>query len=210
MKDLSNSKKAIQSQLCFQNKVQNAKKMRYTLLFSLLFLSGMTFAQGKYTEGYDLRAGVNYAALTSGETSEEMEIYEVELNYKMCPFITYAAAINYGKTNEIATVPSNYLQGNLNLYISPFTNNGKNDFRIGTGFSYSNVSQAIIQTKSGKTLNIDGDMEMLQRSGVGYSLIVENTYTLNKYFFIGVKLYTQKYPVLENRRGAMLKFGVNL
>ena len=62
----------------------------------------VSFAQTRqYTEGFDARVGVGKTVIL-GDENESVTVTEAEVNYKMCPFITYNVGVNYATNrNEV-------------------------------------------------------------------------------------------------------------
>ncbi len=134
--------------------------------------------------------------------------YENEVNYKLNNYFATSASFNFGKSDKGVHNSSSFLQGNLNLFISPFKNSRKNDFRLGLGMSYYGVSDTkIMKENVGYSSNFK---EFEKRNSFGTNIIIENTYTLKDRYLIGLKLFTQSYFNSDMNSGAMLKFGLIL
>lgn len=138
--------------------------------------------------------------------------FENELNYKFNQYFSTALSVNYGRSNDGVFVTASYTQGNLNLFISPFKNTRTNDFRIGTGVSFYNVSDAYLQSAqygvNGELVNADYVFDV--RSSFGYNIILENTYTIRNKFLIGLKLFTQPYFIGDINSGILIKAGLKI
>ena len=185
----------------------------FTFLFLFLLFTLYSVAQTRqYTEGFDLRVGAGKVMVKDDQTTV-LTITEAEVNYKMCPFITYNIAGNYATNRNETKQHTSYYQGNANIFLSPFKNNGKMDFRIGTGLSYSHlvthkagdIRSLNTNTYIGQTAPIFGT-----RNAFGYNLMVENTFTLGQHLVFGVKAFAQRYKDVQSNQGVILKLGVNL
>jgi hypothetical protein len=137
------------------------------------------------------------------------------LNYQLNPYFTTSASLKYGNAmNEEEYGMAVYRQGNINLFLSPFKNTVKNDFRIGTGISFYKVSEA----HYGLFTSTDGllwqpvvsTMRFYTRHSLGYNLIIENTYTIKKKILIGAKAFIQPYNNGDMNAGILLKLGVKI
>lgn len=136
---------------------------------------------------------------------------ENEINYKLSPIFSGSASLNYGHSNTGVYEIASFLQGNLNLFLAPFGNTSKNVFRIGTGLSYYNVSDADkITGLCGVGQPVEQTSFFDTRNALGYNLIVENTYAIIDRFLIGLKLFTQSYINGDINSGVMLKAGIAL
>ena len=183
----------------------------FTILLACMLATATSFAQNRqYTEGFDARVGVGKTVIL-GDVNESVTVTEAEVNYKMCPFITYNLGVNYATNRNETEQPTSYYQGNANLFLSPFKNTGKMDFRIGGGLSYSRLdTYRAAEIRSGGTVIGQTDPIAVCQNGLGYNFIVENTFSLGKHFIFGVKGFTQRYKSVQNNRGVVLKLGVNL
>jgi hypothetical protein len=87
-----------------------------------------------------------------------------------------------------------YIQGNTNVFISPFRNTRVFDFRIGGGLSYYLVSDITAQSTScGPDGCFVDEYVYERRREFGYNVITEVVFQLDEKFLLGLKLYTQPY-----------------
>ncbi len=121
--------------------------MKNILLIALLLGSVSLFAQNqkpKESGKFDIRFGVGVSILGTGDYVT-LNI-ENELNYKINRYFTAATSLQFGRNSKNDSFgyfsTTSFVQGNLNLFISPFTNVNNNDVRIGSGFSVYNISEA--------------------------------------------------------------------
>jgi hypothetical protein len=124
---------------------------------------------------------------------------ENELNYFISNSFATSISLGYGRSNYGVFETASFVQGNLNIYFSPFKNNKKNDFRIGTGLSYYNVSDGSERSSDYQT-----------RNSVGVNIILEHTYLLTERLRLGVKAFTQPYENGDINSGVLLKMGIRL
>ena len=183
--------------------------MKTSIFLILLLFSIPLFAQEE-NRNFDIRFGVGRTILGSGDMITLT--FENELNYKINPYFTTALSLNYGRSNYGVFETASYVQGNLNLYLSPFKNTKRNDFRVGTGISLYQVSDAYLVSASYDSRGnlIEADYDFDERSSYGYSIILEDTYTIKTRFLIGLKLFTQPYFNGDINSGLLLKAGVKL
>ena len=158
---------------------------------------------------YDLRFGVGLSLLGTGDMRTIN--FENEFNNKFNPHFSNSISLNFGRSNWGVGETASFIQGNLNIYWSPFKNNKRNDFRLGTGVSFFNISDAYMSFESyNGTQLIDKDYVFDNRYSVGVNMIIENTYSINDRFILGLKLFAQPYISSDINSGAMLKFGLKL
>ncbi len=135
---------------------------------------------------------------------------ENELNYFINNFFSTSISAGYGRSNSGVFETSSFVQGNLNIYISPFKNSKKNDFRIGTGMSYMNISDAYLESVNYENGIIDEDYRFDNRNSIGINIILENTYSITDKIMLGLKLFTQPYKNGDINSGLMLKLGLKI
>jgi len=182
--------------------------MKTIILISLIFFAIQVTGQEK-NEKLDLRLGAGVSLLGSGDMLTFN--YENELNLKLNQYFTSSLSLNLGRSNSGVSKTASFVQGNVNIFISPFKNNGRFDFRVGTGLTYYNVSDAYessIQYEDGVLVDIDYEFD--NRNSFGFNVIIENTYLFTDKFLIGFKLFTQPYYNGDINSGALLKLGFRI
>jgi hypothetical protein len=138
----------------------------------------------------DLRIGLGFSTLKQGNVF--LVLSEYELDAKLSDYFTVAPSIVLNVVDKWKSDSEKLFQANMNVFLSPFRNNRRNDFRIGSGLSFYKFNQPVI------------------RSAFGFNLIVEDSYSINDRFFIGVKAFMQPYFNRESSSGVLLKAGINL
>jgi len=181
--------------------------MKKLLIIILIFSSAHLFSQEKFKK-FDYQFG-------SGISLFEIEAiyicFENELNYKLNNYLSGSISLNYGKTmkNEREYF-SSYRQGNLNLFISPFKNNKKNIFKIGTGLSYVDASifkKTIIEDYYQKYSYV----YFLKKENIfGLNMILYYNYLIKEKYLLGIKTYVQILEKDNVKSGIFLKLGVVL
>jgi hypothetical protein len=181
--------------------------MKKLILASIILFSLSVNAQKAQTR-FDFRFGVGTSLLGSGDMRTIM--VENEINYSSNMFLTFAISTGYGKSDQGVYETSSFIQGNANIFLSPFGNNKKNDFRIGTGFSYLNVSNVYI--KSSELINgtlLYNEYQFENRNLIGMNIILEDTYSITERLILGLKVFTQPY-IGNINSGILLKIGVKI
>lgn len=181
------------------------------IIFVLAVLTAVVFPAicQENPNKYDIRLGTGVSLMGSGDMIAFN--YENELGLKFNKYFTGSLSIHFGRSNSGVFETASFTGGNLNFYISPFRNNRRFDFRIGSGLSYYNVSDVYVMSVeySGGQL-IDIDYAFDERNSFGYNIIIENSYLLTNRFLIGVKLFTQPYFNGDINSGVLLKLGMNI
>lgn len=183
--------------------------MRTNLLFILLLFSTPLLAQDE-TENLDIRLGVGSTILGTGDMTTIA--FENELNYIISSYFTTALSVRYGRSNKGVYETASYIQGNLNVFLSPFKNTGRNDFRVGTGLSFMNVSDARLLSASYNARGEATEIEygFSQRNSYGYTVILEDTYTIKSKYLLGLKIFTQPFFNGDINSGMLLKIGLKI
>lgn len=138
----------------------------------------------------DLRAGLSFLKLKEGNVF--LAPVELELNAKLSDYFSIAPSVAFNINDKTPSNSEKIFQANLNAFVSPFQNNRRNDFRVGSGLSFYKYSEPAV------------------RSAFGVNLIIEDSYMINDRFFIGVKAFIQPYFNKQISSGISLKAGINL
>jgi len=178
------------------------------LVIVLFVIATQLNAQDKQTK-FDVKFGVGISLLGTGDMTTIN--FENETNYKISQYFSTSFTLNYGRSNSGVYETSSYIQGNLNIFISPFKNNRKNDFRIGTGFSIMNISDSYyFLQECGVGIEQTSPYHFDKRNSSGFNIIIEDTYSINEKYLIGLKLFTQPYFNGDLNSGVLLKFGLKI
>jgi len=179
--------------------------IKYTLFWIILICASVS-TQAQET---DLRFGVGGSLLGTGDMRAIM--LENEANLKLNRYFALSGGLGLGTSNDGAFDQASFLQLNANVYVSPFRNTGRNDFRLGTGLSWYTVSESYNALSISHTGEIvDSKLQSDQRNALGFSLIIENTYSVTERLLVGLKAFTQPYQNGDINSGILLKFGVKL
>lgn len=179
-------------------------KTNTIILALLLAISGQLKSQ-ETQDRLDIRVGTGISILGSGDMRTYN--YENEINYKLNQYLTSSLSAAFGKSTNGVFEASSFIQWNLNCYVSPFKNTKKNDFRLGVGLSFYNISDTYekpVYIENGQLVNFE------QRSSFGYNLIIENSTMITNRVLIGFKLFMQPYFNGDMNSGAMLKLGFKI
>lgn len=181
--------------------------MKKLILASVLLISLSVNAQ-KVHPWFDFRFGVGTSLLGSGDMRTVM--FENEANCFINRFLATGISAGYGRSNQGVYESSSFIQGNANIFFSPFGNNKKNDFRIGTGLSFMNISDVYMESSeylNGSTLYMVYKFD--NKNPFGVNIILEDTYSITEKLILGVKVFTQPYTGNINS-GILLKIGVKI
>jgi len=183
-------------------------KKRIGIVLMVLFIT-LSSAYAQIDSRADIRLGVARTILGTGDI--RTTTFETEFNYKINSFFATAISLNYGMGDEQTFGTASYVQGNTNVFISPFRNTRVLDFRIGGGLSYYIVSDITAQNVGcGPFGCIANEYDYVRRREFGYNIITEVAYQLDEKFLLGLKLYTQPYFNGDINSGLMVKFGFKI
>jgi len=179
------------------------------LLFVCLLLAGSSVLAQKAPLATDIRMGIGTSLLGSGDMQTIM--VDNEINVGLNQLFTVGAGLGFGKSDDGVFEQASFLQINANVYFSPWRNTRRNDFRIGTGLTWYNVSD--VYRSSSSFLNgelVSSEHVLDTRSSFGYNIVLENTYLVTDRFLLGDKLFTQPYFNGDINSGGMLRLGLRL
>jgi hypothetical protein len=156
----------------------------------------------------DLRLGMGSSLVGSGDMLTTA--FENELNYRINSRFAISPSIGIANSNYGVDDIAHYIQGNLNMFYSPFRNDKSMDFRIGLGASFLEYSSSYEYERytllNGKEYSrYDFPVE----KSFGVNVILENTVKLSPRFLLGLKAFTQIYYGNINS-GLMVKVGYTL
>ena len=169
------------------------------ILFALCLSIGLPAQE--YQQKIDFRTGIGLSILGTGDMRATM--FEHELNYTMNNYFASSLSVGYGKSNNGVFDNASFIQTGVNLFVSPFRNTGRNDFRIGTGLSYFKVSDGYLQRTNG----VDNYISET-RTSPGVNLILENTYSIGTKTLVGLKLFSNPYFNGDINSGILFKLGL--
>ncbi len=183
-------------------------RIKTFFLITLIACSLQVIGQEK-TDNLDFRLGAGISLLGSGDMVTFN--YENEINYKLNQYFTSSVSLNLGRSNYGVSETASFVQGNINVFLSPFKNINRFDFRVGTGLTYYNISDAYESSQNWENgVLVDTDYEFDMRNSFGYNIIIENSFSLTNRLFVGLKLFTQSYFNGDINSGLLLKLGLKI
>jgi len=178
--------------------------IRKQLLIVIALIVTMTCVAQEQPSRIDCKAGAGVGFMGSGDVLTLS--FENELDYKLNAYFTAAATVGIGRSFETKHDKNDYLHGGLTLYVSPFRNDGKNNFRIGLGYTFINETR-LYQTYANRPIVYD----YFTTNEHATNLVLDYRRQFNSKMSVGGKLYTigglEAGGILT---GAMLVFGIAL
>lgn len=171
-------------------------------IFLLIFVCCSLTAFSQTNKTFQIGLGSSF--LGSGDILAG--VLEVELGYKLNPYFSTTFGLNsaLGYENIELRETTSYQQGNANIYLSPFQNNRKVDFKIGTGIS----ANYIVERRMDFLSSIAPAPYISEsRFSVGINMIVETTFVLQNNFLLGFKGFIQPYISGDINSGILVKIG---
>lgn len=157
----------------------------------------------------DLKFGLGYALAGTGDMRVVM--FENELTKKWHRLFSNSLALNFGYSNNGVNENTTVVQANLNLFLSPFGNDKRNNFKIGGGLSYAFTNDVrIIAERFENGVSVDRDTQIDERRALGANAILENETMVGKRYLIGLKAIVQPYFNGDITSGFFVKFGLKL
>lgn len=179
--------------------------MRSLLLILLLASSSSLFSQH-----FDLRFGVGRSLMGNGDM--RTLVLENELNYFVNDLFSASASVAYGRSDKGVWLSASFIQGNANVFLSPFKNTHQHDLRVGGGLSVYRVSDTRI-TSTRLDINTGELLEEYAfeiRESAGFNLVAEYTFSFSHRFLVGLKAFGQVYENGDSNEGLMVKTGLRL
>ncbi len=184
------------------------KNMKKIILVTLLLFFITKISAQDYANKLSYTLGTGLGLMGDGD----LAAFSVEngLTYKLNKYLSSSVSFGIGRSYNNTTANNNYLAGSVNLYISPFRNDKRNNFKIGGGYSYINTSSAYIGA-----IYYVPDYEVKyaydDNSYNAFNIIIEDEYWINSRFLVGLKLYTTGNMSFGGIiSGGLIKFGVSL
>lgn len=191
----------------------NINYSRNIFLFIILTISTLLTLDGQSRKSrFDFRFGSGISLLGHGDVIT-LNV-ENELNFVLNNYFKSSISFNIGRRQDnYYTKSLSFIQGNSNIFLSPFKNSLRNDFRFGTGFTYYRISEVNLERR---IWNEDGvlidiiyhDPEFRQSFGI--NLIFEDTFLFTSRYLISLKTFNQLYFNGDTNIGIIFKLGVNL
>ena len=166
-----------------------------TILVIILSLIITISHSEEKNQKFELKFGTGSSLLGDGDMLTVL--FENELNYKHNKYFTEAITINYVISHSGSFDLSSLIQSNLNIFLSPFRNNRKNNFKIGGGLSIMGVTNV-------------GNRYFDRHTSYGYNMIIEDEFNISEKCLLGIKTFIQPYTNGDINSGIILKFGVKI
>ena len=179
-------------------------KKIFVLALCMGLINGLS-AQERNSK-FDVKFGAGFGFMGSGDMLTLS--LENELNYKINNFFTVAASFGYGKGERGVHDLTAYTMGSVNVFVSPFRNNKRNNLRIGGGasvFNHTNVYTKSWNDQDGSTY------DFFRNKTTGFNVILEDEQRIGSHLLIGIKAYMTAGAAQGGIvSGAMIKAGVIL
>ena len=190
--------------------------MKKTGFLLIALALGLSLTAQVNTHKLDFKTGTGFGFMGSGDLTALC--FENELNYKLNSYFTTSVSVGIGRTVKDIYRHNDYFQGSLNLFISPFKNTRRNNFRIGGGYTLINETSLYNPSMYDHMINrtfkeekYNNGFDYMTRMVRGFSMILEDEYLINSKFLIGGKLFVtggeREGGVVS---GGMIKLGILL
>ncbi|HEY6915427.1 MAG TPA: hypothetical protein VI413_12185 [Paludibacter sp.] len=190
--------------------------MKKTVLLLIVLVFALSVSAQENRHRFDFKIGTGLGFMGSGDLPALC--FENELNYKLNSYLSTSLSLGIGRTPKDIYTHNDYLLGSLNLFISPFKNTGRNNFKIGGGFTLINETSLydpnVYYDRNNRDFNegaYNNGFDYLTRMVNGFSVMLEDEYMINSKFLVGGKLFVtggEKEGGVVS--GAMIKLGIVL
>jgi hypothetical protein len=190
---------------------------KHFIIIIFFCLGSSVFAQEKPAT-VDIRFGVGMVRM------QDIRLYrfENELTKKWNRFLSSSLSLNFavggGETIKSLTA----LNGDINVFVSPFGNQKKHNFKLGTGISYMYIqeTESYYRGELFPLLRPGEPIEVLTdniRRGVELNFIIDYEISIGKRYLIGTRAIMQPQREYRDPRttiyafiGGHIKFGMKL
>lgn len=136
---------------------------------------------------------------------------ETELSVKLNNYFAIAGNITFGKSVGSDFDQSAFYQFNSNILVSPFKNSRKNDFRMGTGLSISDVTDVYDTERMFDNNQLVYTKAVIdKRTSTGINFIFDYQYHASQRFVVGARLLNQQYTNGDINTGFLVRMGWKL
>ncbi|VBB47154.1 hypothetical protein TRIP_D420073 [uncultured Paludibacter sp.] len=182
--------------------------MRKPILIVLTLFFLIQLSAQDYSNKFDYKLGAGLGFMGNGDLTTVT--FENEVTYKLNKYFSSAISFEIGRSIKNMVANNDYLERGINVFISPFKNNRRNNFKIGGGYSYINTSSTYIGAVY-YIPNYEVKYVYEENSYNAFNIIIEDEYKINSRFLVGLKAYTignmDQGGILS---GGMVKFGIAL
>lgn len=187
--------------------------MKKLILVFLISFGNLAFAQDKPSTT-DLKLGLGRSSWNGGMVNTFR--FEAEFTKKWNRFFSSSVAADFidFTVSSNSTLTIKLLKATsvgLNAFISPWGNNKKRNFKIGTGLSFMNYEDYRLLsriTDANGTTEIN--ISYKTRWGIGYNVIIDYEYDLGKRYLIGARGILQQRSTVGSSLSYFLRLGIKL
>ena len=156
----------------------------------------------------DIKFGVGNGFFDPGDNS--MIILETEVSNKWNRYIANSISLNYGTMYRGISESLSQFHADMNFLFSPFKNNKRSNFKLGTGISYLYVDEvAFLSSRFENGVQII-EYDFSKRSSIGTHFIIEHEISITPRHLLGFKASYYSYKSGDSISGISVKFGVKL
>ncbi len=183
--------------------------MKKTIIIIIALVATLSLTAQENTQKFDFKIGSGLGFMGSGDLIALC--FENELNYKLNNYFSTSLSLSMGRSVEFKGRHNDYLQGSLNIFISPFRNDKRNNFKIGLGYTRINETVTYLSSSYSYPDTYINEFKYWGSSINGFNMIIENEYKITSRFLIGGKLFVTG-GIDEGGivSGGMLKLGIVL
>jgi len=184
----------------------------YILFLIFLSTSYISFSQEKAST-LDFKVGVGLGHWINSNLN--MFRFENEFTKKWNRSLSSSLSINFASGGNTYLQTLTLLNGNINCFLSPFGNQKKNNFKIGTGISFIHIRETVVTYFDNFPPYYDNPRQLYEvnkRQLASYNLVIDDEIVLGDKYLIGVRLMMQPYRVQTGDTfwGLLFKCGIKL
>lgn len=164
-------------------KIKLMNKFYLIIVISILTISALSSQNSKFS--YHLNTGWGFL----GDGDLPALSLENELTYNIDHYFSTSVILGIGRNLVTEHAQSDYLLGSLDLYISPFKNNRRNNFKLGGGYSYIDISNTYVIVRYYDNGTKYDFYDYYTNRQHAFNITVEDEFKINSRYMVGIKAY---------------------
>jgi hypothetical protein len=153
------------------------------LLVLTIIISGSVLAQEQIST-IDFKFGTGFAWMQSVKLTR----FENVLTKKWNHLFSSSIGLNFGAGGDSWVRSLTVINGDLNGFLSPFGNQKKYNFKIGTGITFIHLRQAVVYELN-EFLNLPNGEEVRKittftKRGIGFNIIIDQEVSIGKKYLL--------------------------
>lgn len=135
---------------------------------------------------------------------------ETEFSHKWNRYVTNSLSLNYGTMYRGISESLSIFHVDMNIFYSPFKNNKRHNFKIGTGVSYLYADETYFVGSRFENGVLVEEYDFSKRGMLGTPIILEHEIAVGQKHILGFKIAHYSYTRASQLTGVSIKLGIRL